>query len=591
MSKSKLGDFRQRVVDEVRAICSEESLDYGTTKGRGEAFEIWCARKLADFERGYDTESDAAVVGGTRDLGIDIVMRSDGDDRTLICQCKFSEGQRARVKEADVDHFMNLVDRLRDSEWAMKNAAQTVRDVLGDPKVLYDHPENLTFRFITTATITDRVRQSFDARATSAEDPRVELWGASELREFVERGESLDQSVPKTVSIDLPKGQWVRVEEPNVGIVAVLKASVIVNLYQEHMEALYAYNIRRNLGRTDINKGMAATLSDDPQSFFYFNNGIAAICTSLSIEGNRLTARNFQIINGTQTVHALWERSSDAPQARVLFRLTEGKDVKTERGFNADIIRFNNSQNVVKDSDFRSNDNIQSWIEERFKSRPWPYNAVPPLRYARKRGSLSRGRTGQVTIRLEEMAKLRYAWLYEPTTISRPKALFAPKEENGKYDEAFGVNGVLADGWPDDVLEETLLAVWFHLEIQKWIKALKADHQPGDDESNVNWVTGHRWHFLALAGAVARALEWDAGYLIRDHARCEGVFWDSYIERAWELVGAAEGRRASEQRQSWRDWRQSPTEWERLRKEMLAGTRRESSLGRIRDQMRNGGNS
>lgn len=586
---SKLGDFKQRVVQEVRAICDEESLNYQVPTARGDAFEIWCARKLADFERGYDTDADAAVVGGTKDLGIDIVMRSDGDDRTLICQCKFYEGQRAQAKEADIDHFVALANRLQDTEWVMGNAARTVRDALGDPRALYDQPENLTFRFITTASISERVKASFQTQTSDVDGPRFELWGASELRKFVERGESLDQSVPKTVSIDLPKDQWVRVKEPNAGVVAVLKASVIVGLYKEHMESLYAYNIRRNLGRTDINKGMATTLSEEPQSFFYFNNGISAICTDLTIAGNRLTARDFQIINGTQTVHALWERSTAAPQARVLFRLTQGEDVKTERGFNADIIRFNNSQNVVKDSDFRSNDNIQSWLDERLNRRPWPYDAVPMIRYARKRGSLSRGRTGQITIRLEEMAKLRYAWLYEPTTISRPKALFAPKEENGKYDDAFGINGALVDEWPDEVLEEALLAIWFHLEIQKWIKLLKADHQSDSDDQNVNWVTGHRWHFLALAGAVSRTQGWDAAYLLRDHERCQEVFWGSYIERAWELIGAAEMRRAAEQRQGWRDWRQSPTEWERLRREMLAGIRRESSLDKIRDQMRSEG--
>jgi hypothetical protein len=49
----------------------------------------------------------------------------------------------------------------------------------------------------------------------------------------------------------------------------------------------------------------------------------------------------------------------------VLLRITEGESVKTEKGFNADVIRFNNTQNIIKSSDFRSNDPIQLWLEKR----------------------------------------------------------------------------------------------------------------------------------------------------------------------------------------------------------------------------------
>src|SRR4051794_8725301 len=77
---------------------------------------------------------------------------------------------------------------------------------------------------------------------------------------------------------------------------------------------------------------------------------------------NIFTAENFQIINGAQTVGALSAAKLNS-EIEVLLRVTEGLSVKTDRGFNADIIKFNNTQNIVKSSDFRANDKIQVWLD------------------------------------------------------------------------------------------------------------------------------------------------------------------------------------------------------------------------------------
>ena len=91
------------------------------------------------------------------------------------------------------------------------------------------------------------------------------------------------------------------------------------------------------------------------EEFFYFNNGVSAICTHYKIVGNELIANNCQIINGAQTVGALAKAPAN-PALEVLFRLTKTASVKTEKGMNIDIIRYNNSQNIIKTSDFHSND-------------------------------------------------------------------------------------------------------------------------------------------------------------------------------------------------------------------------------------------
>ncbi|HVY28187.1 MAG TPA: AIPR family protein [Polyangiaceae bacterium] len=105
--------------------------------------------------------------------------------------------------------------------------------------------------------------------------------------------------------------------------------------------------------------------------------------SSVDEKSGQVVAQGFQIINGAQTLGTL-ARSDPKGDLEVLFRLTKGLDVKSEKGFNRDIIQFNNTQNVIKVSDFRANDPIQARLAaefERYASKPH----IPRIRYVPKR--------------------------------------------------------------------------------------------------------------------------------------------------------------------------------------------------------------
>ena len=244
----------------------------------------------------------------------------------------------------------------------------------------------------------------------------------------------------------LPDGRWIRKDDPYPSVVAVLKGNTLRDLKKRYKESLFAWNIRGFLGSAGINRGMATTVREAPEDFFYFNNGVSAICTDFKIvEEKRLIAERFQIINGAQTVSTLAGEDPSA-DVEVLFRLTKTKSVNTEGGFNHDLIKYQNSQNPIKVSDFRSNDQIQLFLEKRLKER----KATPvlkKLRYVRKR-QVGRARGIGQPIKLEEMAKVRYAFLYEPTLIhATPRALWSLDGADAAYAKAFGVAGELKDSW------------------------------------------------------------------------------------------------------------------------------------------------
>ena len=332
--------------------------------------------------------------------------------------------------------------------------------------------------------------------------------------------------MPESVYMDLPSNFFFEKSDPYPTVIAIVKGNALRALYGRHKAALYAWNIRGYLGNQGLNKEIVATVEDRAEEFFYFNNGVAAICTAFKIVENpknhfRLEAENFQVINGAQTISSLW-RAGPAPEVEVLFRLTKTLNVKTEKGFNQDIIRFNNSQNAVKLSDFRSNDDIQVWLEKKLLTTK-TQGALPPLHYIRKRavGRKKAGR-GSYGLRLEELAKIRFSFLYsQPELVSSsPKQLWSV-DDGGVYVKAFGVDGDLQSAWTTETLQETCLAIAFYLYIDQKMKEL------GEKDEKLKFLRRMRWLALSLAGWYVRQKEVASDVYLKP-ARFEEVaesFW------------------------------------------------------------------
>ena len=315
-----------------------------------------------------------------------------------------------------------------------------------------------------------------------------------------------------------------------------IKANQLNNLYKKDGDALFAHNIRTFLGRKSLNNGIIDTASQTPTDFFYFNNGISAICADLTIEETSkkatAVASKFQIINGAQTVGSL-AKSSTTVDCYVLLRVTEGESVSTEKGFNANIIKYNNTQNIAKSSDFRSNDLIQQWLEDRFRKQRTSGNSIPKITYQRKRSG-KRVPSGSVPLSIEDVAKIRYAWLYERTRcIADPKSLWTHHDEGGVYEQAFGVDGTLYDSWSDNTFERTLVAVVFYKDIESQI-----EHARKKDQRYI-YLRRLRCFALGLAPTYLRRKGLDGAAMIYgqiiDYRRRFDDFWKGALR---ELVSA-----------------------------------------------------
>lgn len=213
----------------------------------------------------------------------------------------------------------------------------------------------------------------------------IQVYGVKEILELVREGkiqvgsESLElvnegmysyrlEDNSKRESLGLPK-------KVIVGMCNVNEFIRLQNKY--HHNQLYAENIRLYLSdRGNVNKDIIATITSSESLWFpYMNNGISIICDSLAIGNTNaakhvqtFTLENMQIINGCQTVNALYSakygentRDNFRP-ANVMVRIYEINPSQTD--FKMNIIKATNNQNSVKSYSLMANDPIQIRIAE-----------------------------------------------------------------------------------------------------------------------------------------------------------------------------------------------------------------------------------
>lgn len=505
-------DFKRILSDENHEVCREKAWNFDVSAEHGYAFQLWYGRLISNAEASFDTDAEDAMLY-SKDLGVDLVFEDTSTRRLLLVQCKYVKAQIA-VDEDEVMSFFDRHELLMDRDWISSHGSQQAVDALIDYADRIDDGWSVELRFVSTGTASQRVKEAAAARATlgsEGQDVVGTLVDFTDLKTFYTQASTLQQSIPEVVKFHLRSEKFFRLEDPYQTIVAAISGNELRNLVAAHKQSLFAYNIRGYLGPKGMNRALKQTVAEEPQNFFCYNNGVSAICTSFAQAGHEITAYDFQIINGAQTVNALRDAGPSA-DVMVLFRLMKAEDVKTEKGINAKIIKYNNSQNVVKLSDFRANDPIQLWLEEHLRSiRPSPGRK---FYYVRRRGlSETKPHALGTALRLEDFAKIRHAFLDEPTlTQAAPKDLWTPEAEGGRYEKVFGHEGKLLAHWPRAVLNQGLLAVaaYFHISDDLTARTRKSP--------DLRFLQRLRFHSVSLVGKYVREnlSEREVGQLIVD---------------------------------------------------------------------------
>lgn len=200
------------------------------------------------------------------------------------------------------------------------------------------------------------------------------------------------------------------------------------------LEDAFEDNVRIYLKmRSKINRNIKMTaLSEENHRFFYFNNGITITCDRYSYPKGRrapiIELKNIQIVNGSQTIHALYEAFLENPEKfediDLLCRIyqTNNKDLSLS------IAEYTNSQNPVATRDIRSNDFTLKKLESELKALGYFFE--------RKKGQY-RDKPKDRRIDAEKAGQALMAFFNKMPAEAKDKKRLIFSE---KYDEVFNDN-------------------------------------------------------------------------------------------------------------------------------------------------------
>jgi hypothetical protein len=199
-----------------------------------------------------------------------------------------------------------------------------------------------------------------------------------------------------------------------------------------------------------------------------------------------LECDRFSVVNGAQTIRSLVQvaRNNKATdqlrEVRVLIRLTQTKKItNAETLFLEKLTRFNNTQNEIKLSDFRSNDKVQAQMRDHFSRLPFRGARSNGVVYKPKRSSDRL--TGKHVIGMETFTRTVFSFQFGPDDVyGGTRYLFDPEREGG-YQRVFGEDG------PDGEIPQSeflrLAGIWLLCHSAKEaLTRIKAEHKNQMDE-------------------------------------------------------------------------------------------------------------
>lgn len=182
--------------------------------------------------------------------------------------------------------------------------------------------------------------------------------------------------------------------EPYETYLAIFSGETLYEMYEAYGPRILEFNVRAFLQtRGKVNRGIRDTIRDQPGHFMAYNNGISVtadeVRTSTLDGGTVITGfKGLQIVNGGQTtasIHRARKRDKlDLSRVHVPAKVTrlppESVEIMVPQ-----ISRFANTQNVIQEADFSSNEPFHIAIE-RLSKDIWVPGERTRWFYERSRG-------------------------------------------------------------------------------------------------------------------------------------------------------------------------------------------------------------
>ena len=162
-----------------------------------------------------------------------------------------------------------------------------------------------------------------------------------------------------------------KIKEGYYGIISFEEYRKIIIDDKDNMKNVFEDNIRDFLGEdNDVNESMNETLNDvnSIMKFGLLNNGITIVTEDISVTGDCVSVTNYQIVNGCQTSHILYQ-NRELPEINKVYipiRIiaTDDDEIKNE------ITTATNNQTAIKKEQLAALSDYQRNLEQYYNTYP-----------------------------------------------------------------------------------------------------------------------------------------------------------------------------------------------------------------------------
>ncbi len=473
------------------------------------------------FLRAFITEDEDAAIkaltGKTNDKAVDAILIDEKLNLVIIVQGKYRKYfSKSSEKRADVFEFADLANNLTGTEEEFNNYIKTIdpnlenrlREVRRKLKKGY----KLQLYYLTTGKCANNLcEEAINKVKHSAENASLMIvQGKQVLLLLSDYISGVAPPVPN-IDLEMESGSGVAVKgtlnryDNNTKIeswVFSMNGHSVGEIFQNSGVRIFARNVRGFLGSTEINRNMEKTLKEEPEYFWYYNNGITIICDQAEKRSQNgkdiLSVTNPQIINGQQTTRTLARVASNSSIGSVIVRVIRvPRDIQgVPSNFEAlvsNIVSATNWQNQIRPSDLRSNDQKQIAIERQLRKLDFHYIRKRQSKSEAQREVLGRHFS---LIKKEELAQAVAACDLDPLLVRQGKeglfeeyydSIFPNTDPNYYLNRYFLMRnvGYVASGYPERAYAKWLVVnfVWKYLKI-----TLRSDHSITAFRNK--WITG-----------------------------------------------------------------------------------------------------
>ncbi len=379
----------QEFLEELNTIILSNDTDAADAIAVSYAVAIEFGNRLTSAEI-FDNFIPGPVSGegkNRRRFRVDGYQIDDADGSVHIAITDFSHDRQVKtITKSDVDNIFGqaeyFIEVCADGDFQRRKTSVNEQEELSNYIARNAKSEitHLRFHLFTNRELSKQLKE-LSAKEVCGIPSGYQIWDLGRMRSLTLSAIGSEEFVVDFTEFREKGLPCLKANETDdyEGYLAVIDGETLAGIYDRYGSKVLEGNVRAYLSaRGKVNKGIQATIANDSDKFFAYNNGISCTSTGVNIEqdGDAYYLRSatyLQIVNGGQTTASIYIASksnrsgfSSVSSLSVQMKLSvikekeiKGEDSEQRADVLEDLIyhiaRFSNTQNMVKESDFFSN--------------------------------------------------------------------------------------------------------------------------------------------------------------------------------------------------------------------------------------------